>query len=202
MDMKKYENKYYKEGFKLIAGVDEVGRGPLAGPVYAAAVILPAGEIIEGVNDSKKLTEKKREVLYDIIDKKAVCWAVGSVDADIIDKINIRQATHIAMKKAIDTLKFKAEFLLIDGNDKIPFDTPFEYIVKGDMNSQSIAAASIIAKVTRDRYMKELSKVYPLYGFEKHKGYGTMFHMEAIRKYGLCPLHRKSFITPKVLGVK
>lgn len=202
MDMLEYEKKLYNSGFKYIAGIDEVGRGPLAGPVYAAAVILPVGEIIDGINDSKKLSEKKRESLYDIIAEKAICWATASVEPDVIDEINIRQATHLAMKNAVDNLDTKAEFLLIDGNDKIPFDYPYEYLIKGDRRSQSIAAASIMAKVTRDRYMKQMAEVYPEYYFEKHKGYGTKIHMEAIREHGICPLHRKTFITPKVLGIK
>lgn len=202
MDMLEYEKKLYNSGFKYVAGIDEVGRGPLAGPVYAAAVILPVGEIIDGINDSKKLSEKKRESLYDIIAEKAICWATASVEPDVIDEINIRQATHLAMKNAVDNLDTKAEFLLIDGNDKIPFDYPYEYLIKGDGRSQSIAAASIMAKVTRDRYMKQMAEVYPEYYFEKHKGYGTKIHMEAIREHGICPLHRKTFITPKVLGIK
>ncbi len=202
MDMLEYEKKLYNSGFKYIAGIDEVGRGPLAGPVYAAAVILPVGEIIDGINDSKKLSEKKRESLYDIIAEKAICWTTASVEPDVIDEINIRQATHLAMKNAVDKLDIKAEFLLIDGNDKIPFDYPYEYLIKGDGCSQSIAAASIMAKVTRDRYMKQMAEVYPEYYFEKHKGYGTKIHMEAIREHGICPLHRKTFITPKVLGIK
>ena len=202
MDLLEYEKELYNKGFEYIAGIDEVGRGPLAGPVYAAAVILPANEVIEGINDSKKLSEKKREELYDIIAGKAVCWATASVEPSVIDEINIRQATHLAMKAAVDKLAVKPDFLIIDGNDKIPFDYPYEYLIKGDGRSQSVAAASIMAKVTRDRYMKQMAEVYPEYRFEKHKGYGTKVHMEAIREYGICPLHRKTFITPKVLGIK
>ncbi len=200
MSLLEYEQKYLLEGYSLIAGVDEVGRGPLAGPVCAAAVILPAGLEIDGVNDSKKLSEKKREQLYDVIISKAVAWATAFVDAEIIDEINIRQATHLAMETAVNKLSVKADFLLVDGNDKIPFSIPSAYIVKGDAKSLSIAAASIVAKVTRDRYMVEMGKEYPEYFFEKHKGYGTAAHMEAIRTYGLTPLHRRSFMTPKVLG--
>lgn len=200
MSLLEFEEKCIQEGYSLIAGVDEVGRGPLAGPVCAAAVILPVGLEIDGVNDSKKLTEKKRELLYDIIAEKAVAWSVSFVEPEVIDEINIRQATHLAMEKAVSDLAKQPDFLLVDGNDKIPFSVPSAYVVKGDAKSLSIAAASIMAKVTRDRYMVEMSQTYPEYAFEKHKGYGTAAHMEAIRKYGLTPLHRRSFITAKVLG--
>ncbi len=200
MSLLELENKYLQEGYVSIAGVDEVGRGPLAGPVCAAAVILPVGLEIEGVNDSKKLTEKKREQLYDVIAEKALAWSVSFVEPEVIDEINIRQATHRAMEKAVNELSKQADFLLVDGNDKIPFSVPSAYVVKGDAKSLSIAAASIMAKVTRDRYMVEMGIQYPEYGFEKHKGYGTALHMEAIRKHGLTPLHRRSFITAKVLG--
>lgn len=199
--MLEYEQKYLDRGYQNIAGIDEVGRGPLAGPVCAAAVILPPGLVIDGINDSKKLTEKKREALYDIIAKEAVAWATAYVSPEVIDQINIRQATHRAMQMAVDALKIPADFLLVDGNDRIPFDTESEYIIKGDAKSQSIAAASIMAKVTRDRYMVEMDSVYPGYGFAKNKGYGTKVHMEGIRTIGLCPIHRRSFITPKVLGI-
>lgn len=198
--MLEYEKKYLDLGYHFIAGIDEVGRGPLAGPVCAAAVILPEGLVIDGINDSKKLTEKKREALYDIIKESAVAWATAYVEPEEIDRINIRQATHKAMQMAVDALKVPADFLLVDGNDKIPFTVESEYIVKGDAKSQSIAAASIIAKVTRDRYMTEMAKQYPDYGFAQNKGYGTQAHMEGIRAVGLCPLHRRSFITAKVLG--
>ena len=193
--------EYYKKWYKLIAGVDEVGRGPLAGPVCAAAVILPEDMIIDGVNDSKKISEKKREALYDEIIEKAVAYSVAFVEPEVIDEINIRQATHLAMQKAVDGLSPKADFLLIDGNDKIDFnDVDGEYVVKGDATYECIAAASIVAKVTRDRYMVEMDEVYPGYGFAKNKGYGTKVHMEGIREKGLTPLHRRSFITDKVLG--
>lgn len=195
-----YEKKYLDAGYKKIAGIDEVGRGPLAGPVCAAAVILPPGLVIDGINDSKKLTEKKREKLYEIIAKEAIAWAVAYVEPEEIDRINIRQATHLAMEKAVEALEIPADFLLVDGNDKIPFSVSSEYIIKGDANSQSIAAASIMAKVTRDRYMVSMEETYPGYGFAKNKGYGTQAHMEGIREIGLCPLHRRSFITAKVLG--
>ncbi|MEE1013646.1 MAG: ribonuclease HII [Clostridia bacterium] len=199
--MLEYEQRYLEQGYQNIAGIDEVGRGPLAGPVCAAAVILPPGLVIDGINDSKKLTEKKREALYDIIAKEAVAWATAYVSPEVIDQINIRQATHKAMQMAVEALKIPADFLLVDGNDRIPFDTESEYIIKGDAKSQSIAAASIMAKVTRDRYMVEMDSVYPGYGFAKNKGYGTKVHMEGIRSIGLCPIHRRSFITPKVLGI-
>ncbi len=194
--------EYYEKGYSYIAGVDEVGRGPLAGPVCAAAVILPKDLVIEGVDDSKKLSEKKREALYDIIIEKAVAWAAVFVEPQIIDEINIRQATHLAMQRAVDELIIKPDFLLVDGNDKIPFnDVDCDYIVKGDAKFECIAAASIVAKVTRDRYMKEMDGVYPGYDFAKNKGYGTKAHMLGIREKGLTPIHRRSFITDKVLGI-
>ncbi|MBQ2890299.1 MAG: ribonuclease HII [Clostridia bacterium] len=198
--MLEFEEKFYKEGKILIAGVDEAGRGPLAGPVCAAAVILPKGLIIEGVNDSKKLTEKKRDLLFDEIKENAVAYSIQFVYPDIIDEINIRQATHKAMADAVKNLGVSPEHVLIDGNDNIPFDIPYTYIVKGDAKSQTIAAASILAKVSRDRLMVELDKEYPEYGFAKHKGYGTKAHMEAIQKFGVTKVHRKSFMTDKVLG--
>ncbi len=198
--MLEYEKKYLKEGYQYIAGVDEVGRGPLAGPVCAAAVILPPDVVIDGINDSKKLTEKKRELLYDVIAETAIAWTTAYVEPDVIDSINIRRATHMAMQMAVDALKISPDILLVDGNDGIPFTVPSEYIIKGDAKSQSIAAASIMAKVTRDRYMMEMDQVYPGYGFAKNKGYGTQLHMQGIRTQGLCVLHRRSFITAKVLG--
>ena len=201
-DMTEIENGLYLKGFKLIAGVDEAGRGPLAGPVCAAAVILPQGARIEGVNDSKKLTEKKREALFDIICNTAVAYAIEFVSPTVIDEINIRQATSLAMHNAVQNLDRKADHIIIDGNDGIPFDTPYEYIIKGDARSQTIAAASILAKVSRDRLMRELDREYPEYGFAKHKGYGTKAHMEAIQKYGVSEVHRKTFMTDKVLGRK
>lgn len=201
-DMTEIENGLYSKGFKLIAGVDEAGRGPLAGPVCAAAVILPQGARIEGVNDSKKMTEKKREALFDIICNTAVAYAIEFVSPTVIDEINIRQATSLAMHNAVQNLDRKADYIIIDGNDGIPFDTPYEYIIKGDARSQTIAAASILAKVSRDRLMRELDREYPEYGFAKHKGYGTKAHMEAIQKYGVSEVHRKTFMTDKVLGRK
>lgn len=198
--MKEIENSLYSEGYKFIAGVDEAGRGPLAGPVCAAAVILPEDLVIEGVNDSKKLTEKKREALFDIICEKAIAYSIEFVAPDVIDEINIRQATSLAMHNAVQNLDVKADYVIIDGNDKIPYDIPYSYIVKGDAKSQTIAAASILAKVSRDRLMVTLDGEYPEYGFAKHKGYGTKVHCEAIQKYGVLPIHRKSFMTAKVLG--
>jgi len=198
--MLEFENSVYETGKNLIAGIDEAGRGPLAGPVCAAAVIFPKGLVIEEINDSKKLTEKKREKLFDVIIEKAVAYSIEFCYPDEIDEINIRQATHKAMEKAVNGLKIKPEHILIDGNDNIPFDFPYTYIVKGDAKSQSIAAASILAKVSRDRLMVELDEKYPQYGFAKHKGYGTKAHMEAIQQYGVSEVHRKSFMTDKVLG--
>ena len=194
------EKEVIENGFKYVAGVDEAGRGPLAGPVCAAAVILPKGLVIEEINDSKKLTEKKREKLFDIIIENAVAYSIQFCDPEIIDSINIRQATHKAMEDAVNGLSVKPEHIFIDGNDNIPFEYPYTYIVKGDAKSQTIAAASILAKVSRDRLMTELDKEYPQYGFAKHKGYGTKAHMEAIQKYGVTVVHRKSFMTDKVLG--
>jgi len=198
--MREIEVSLYAEGYKFIAGVDEAGRGPLAGPVCAAAVILPEDVVIEGINDSKKLTEKKREILFDIICEKAIAYSIEFVSPDVIDEINIRQATSLAMHNAVQNLNVKADYVIIDGNDRIPFDIPYQYIVKGDAKSQTIAAASILAKVSRDRLMIELDKEYPEYGFAKHKGYGTKVHCEAIQKNGVLPIHRKTFMTAKVLG--
>ena len=201
--MPELATKYIEMGYKFIAGVDEVGRGPLAGPVCAAAVILPNDLIIDGVDDSKKISEKKREKLYDEIISKAIAWRAVFVEPDVIDEINIRQATHLAMQRAVDKLDVKPDFLLVDGNDKIAFDnTPCEYVVKGDAKFECIAAASIVAKVTRDRYMCEMDRQYEGYGFAKNKGYGTKEHMIGIREIGLTPLHRKTFITKKVLGIE
>ncbi len=198
--MLEFENSIYETGKTLIAGIDEAGRGPLAGPVCAAAVILPKGLIIDEINDSKKLTEKKREKLFDVIIENAIAYSIQFCGPEIIDSINIRQATHKAMENAVKGLSVKPEHIFIDGNDNIPFSFPYTYIVKGDAKSQTIAAASILAKVSRDRLMTELDKEYPQYGFAKHKGYGTKAHMEAIQQYGVSVVHRKSFMTDKVLG--
>ena len=180
--------------YRYICGVDEAGRGPLCGPVAAAAVIMPKGSKIEGVNDSKKLTEKKREALYEQIVKEAICYHVCLVDNEEIDQINILNATLKAMENAINGLSVKADFALIDGNRNKGITTSNQTVVKGDSKSYSIACASILAKVTRDRLMVEYDKIYPEYGFLKHKGYGTKAHYEAIEKYGITPIHRKSFL--------
>lgn len=192
-EMLKIEDSLYSEGYEYICGIDEAGRGPLCGPVVAAAVILPKDKYIEGVNDSKKLSLKKREKLYDDIKKEAISVGIGIVDVDIIEEINILNATKLAMIKAIKDLKIKPDYLLIDGNQLIDIDIEKQTVVSGDAKSESIAAASIIAKVTRDRMLVNFDKLYPEYGFAKHKGYGTKMHIEAIKKYGLTPIHRKSF---------
>ena len=192
-NMLEIENMLYDKGYNYICGVDEAGRGPLCGPVVAAAVILKKDDKIEGVNDSKKLSEKKREKLYDEIIKKAIAVGVGVSDVEVIEDINILNATKKAMCEAISNLKIKPEYVLIDGNQPIDISIPFDTVVKGDLKSESIAAASIIAKVTRDRLLREYDKKYPEYGFAKHKGYGTKAHIEAIKKYGLTPIHRPSF---------
>lgn len=191
--MQEIENDKRKQGYKLICGVDEAGRGPLCGPVVAGAVILKEDEVIIGINDSKKISEKKREKLFDEINEKAIAVSVGIVWQDEIDEINILNATKKAMKMAVENLKIKPDYCLIDGNQKVNLDIDYETVIKGDMLSESIAAASIIAKVTRDRMLIEDDKKYPEYGFAKHKGYGTKAHIEAIKKYGLCDLHRKTF---------
>ena len=194
MDWLEYENKAYELGFDVICGVDEAGRGPLAGPVYAAAVILPRGYIVDGVNDSKKLSEKKRDLLFDKIVDECVCYSVGTASVEEIDKINILQATFLAMRRAVDGLSVKPDIALIDGNKKPGLDIEQRDIVKGDATSANIAAAPIIAKVSRDRYMLKLAEKYPQYQFEKHKGYGTKLHYEMLDKYGISEVHRKTFL--------
>ena len=194
MDWLSYEKKYELQGRKLICGVDEAGRGPLAGPVCAAAVIMPSGLMIEGVNDSKKLTPKKRETLYQIILEKCIDYSVSLVCAEKIDEINILNATHLAMKNAVDSLKQKPDMVLVDGNSLPKWDVDSVSIVKGDALSHSIACASILAKVSRDKFMIEQAEKYPSYGFERHKGYGTKAHIEALKKYGPCEIHRKTFL--------
>ena len=190
-----YENIARQKGYKFICGVDEAGRGPLAGPVCAAAVILPPDCIIDGLNDSKKISEKKREMLFEQIIQKAVSYSVAYGTLEEIEKYNILEATYLAMNRAIDGLSQKADFVLIDGN-RIPknIKIPCETVVKGDSKSCSVAAASILAKVTRDRLMLEYDKKYPQYNFAKHKGYGTKAHYEAIKEYGVCEIHRLSFL--------
>ncbi len=192
-DMLEYEKKLWDAGYEFVAGVDEAGRGPLAGPVYAAAVIFPKGLVLEGVNDSKKLTEKKREQLYDVIKENAIAYSIVSVDEKEIDKINILNAAMKAFKLALDNLSKKADFALLDGNRAPQMDIPYEAVVKGDAKVQAIAAASILAKVERDRYITEMDKLYPQYGFAKHKGYPTKEHKEAVAKYGPSPIHRVTF---------
>ncbi len=194
VDMYKYENALRAKGFAAIAGVDEAGRGPLAGSVFAAAVILPEGEVIEGLNDSKKLSEKKREALFDVIQEKAVAYCVCAIDHEEIDRINILEATFKAMNGAVQGLKVPADFVLIDGNRIRGMDyVPHQTVVKGDALSASIAAASILAKVSRDREMIALAKQYPEYEFEKHKAYPTERHRALIAQYGPSPIHRKTF---------
>ena len=191
--MLEIEDNLYSKGYKFVCGVDEAGRGPLCGPVVAAAVILREDDKIEGVNDSKKLSEKKREEVYERIMEKALAVGVGMSDVDVIEEVNILNATKMAMKQAIDNLKQQPDYVLIDGNQMINIDIEGETVVHGDAKSESIAAASIVAKVTRDRMLIEWDKEYPEYGFAKHKGYGTKAHVEAIGKYGLTPIHRPSF---------
>ena len=181
-------------GYKAVCGVDEAGRGPLAGPVFAAAVILPENCEIEGLNDSKKLSEKKREALFDVIKEKAISWSVASVDEKVIDEINILQATYLAMNRAIEQLDLEPQLALIDGNRSSGIQMPNRTVVKGDSKCACIAAASVLAKVTRDWCMQGFSKQYPQYGFEQHKGYGTAAHYAALREYGPSPIHRLSFL--------
>lgn len=194
-----YEKLAIEKGFKTICGIDEAGRGPLAGPVYAAAVILPIDLEIDGLNDSKKLTEKKREVLFDVICEKAISYSIGIATEEEIDEINILNATLLAMRRAVDGLSVKPDYALIDGNQHPGLSIQDETVVKGDGKSMSIAAASILAKVSRDRFMLEIAEKYPEYCFEKHKGYGTKLHYEMIEKYGVSPVHRRSFLK-KILG--
>ncbi|MBQ4573326.1 MAG: ribonuclease HII [Clostridia bacterium] len=190
-----YEENALKAGYKNICGIDEAGRGPLAGPVYAAAVILPLGLEIDGLNDSKKISEKKREQLFDVICEKAVAYSIGIATEKEIDEINILNATFLAMHRAVEGLNVKPDYALIDGNQypKIPMVME-ETVVKGDAKSMSIAAASILAKVSRDRFMLQKAKEYPQYQFEKHKGYGTKLHYEMLTEFGPSPIHRLSFL--------
>lgn len=194
IDWLKYENEAKADGFNVVCGIDEAGRGPLAGPVCAAAVILPEGCIIEGVNDSKKLTEKKRDRLFDVIKETALAYSIATADEKEIDEINILQATYLAMNRAFNGLSIRPDMALVDGNRDPSLGIPTRTIVKGDANSMSIAAASILAKVTRDRFMLEMDKKYPEYQFAKHKGYGTKLHYEMLDKYGASEIHRMSFL--------
>lgn len=199
MKMCEIEKVCREKGYKYIAGVDEAGRGPLAGPVFAAAVILPEDIYIEGINDSKKLSEKKREELFDVICEKADAYCIAEVPENRIDEINILNATFEAMNKAVDGLKICPDYVLVDGNRIAGMKIPHETVVKGDAKSISIAAASILAKVSRDRLMYKMAEKYPEYGFDKHKGYGTKAHCEAILKYGPCDIHRTTFLK-KITG--
>ena len=204
-ELKKIEKEFYEKGITSIAGIDEAGRGPLAGPVVVACVVMPKDSMIEGVNDSKKVSEKKREKLYEQITEEALGFGVGIISQEEIDRINILNATKEGLTIAIKEMKKdlqekqrgfeKPEIILVDALTKIDTDhIPYKSIIKGDAKSYSIAAASIVAKVTRDRIMRAWDEVYPMYGFEKHKGYGTAAHIAAIKEYGLCPLHRRSFV--------
>ena len=194
MDLWVIENGIYESGVSPVCGVDEAGRGPLAGPVCAAAVILPRGIGIEGLNDSKKLSEKQREALFDVIIAKAEAFGIAFATVEEIEALNILGATFLAMNRAIGELEPHPALALIDGNRSVGIETPSRCIVKGDAKCASIAAASILAKVTRDRYMYEMAERYPQYGFEKHKGYGTAAHYAALREYGPSPIHRPSFL--------
>jgi len=188
------EQDLHDRGYTYVCGVDEAGRGPLCGPVFAAACILPDGLFIEGLNDSKKLTEKKREALFDIIKKEALAYCIASASVEEIDELNILEADLLAMRRAIDGLGIKADFAIIDGNVARDFQIPASAVVKGDAKSMSIAAASVLAKVARDRICADLDREYPQYGIAKHKGYGTKLHMDMLRLHGPSPIHRKKFI--------
>jgi ribonuclease HII len=191
--MNKLQEFEHGEEIKCVCGIDEAGRGPLAGPVFAGCVILPDGAKIEGLNDSKKLSPKRREILYDRIKSIAVAYSFSAVSNDVIDEINIKNATHLAMENAVSALKVVPDLLIADGNDNLLFDLPYEYIIRGDQTYTAIAAASIVAKVERDRLMLKLHEKFPNYGWDKNKGYGTKLHYEAIKKFVITSLHRKSF---------
>lgn len=194
VNMWEIENSLYADGFEVICGVDEAGRGPLAGPVCAAAVVLPKGLEIPGLTDSKKLTDKKRRELFPIIQEQAIAYGIGLASHEEIDEINILQATYLAMERALAQLHTKPDIALVDGNRAKDFGLPVRTVVKGDSLSANIAAASVLAKVTRDNLMLELAQQYPEYGFEVHKGYGTKAHYEALRQYGASPIHRVTFL--------
>lgn len=193
-NMWQIEDSFYAQGYQVICGVDEAGRGPLAGPVCAAAVILPKHLEIPGLTDSKKLTDKKRRELFPLIQEQAVAYGIGLASQEEIDEINILQATFLAMERALSQLNVRPDMVLIDGNREREFGVPVQTVIKGDSLSANIAAASILAKVTRDNLMMELAQQYPQYGFEIHKGYGTKAHYEALRQYGASPIHRRSFL--------
>lgn len=190
----KFEHQCYDEGFEIVCGVDEAGRGPLAGPVCAAAVILPRDLEIEGLNDSKKLSDKRRRALFEQITAQAVSYGIAFATEQEIDEINILQATFLAMRRAMERLTVRPSIALIDGNRETDFGLPVRTIVKGDSLSANIAAASVLAKVTRDDFMMQQAELYPQYGFDVHKGYGTCAHYDALRKYGPCPIHRRTFL--------
>jgi len=196
-----FEHQAQEQGFNVVCGVDEAGRGPLAGPVCAAAVILPDGLVIDGLDDSKKLTEKKRDMLYDVICEEAISYGIAFASVEEIEEMNILQATFLAMKRAVESLSVKPDLALVDGNQKPSLDIQARTLVKGDAKSPSIAAASILAKVTRDRLMTEIAEQYPQYEFPKHKGYGTKLHYEKIMEHGISPVHRRSFLK-KITGEK
>lgn len=193
-NMWQIEDSFYAQGYQVICGVDEAGRGPLAGPVCAAAVILPKHLEIPGLTDSKKMTDKKRRELFPLIQEQAVSYGIGLASQEEIDEINILQATFLAMERALSQLNVRPDMVLIDGNRERDFGVPVQTVIKGDSLSANIAAASILAKVTRDNLMMELAQQYPQYGFEIHKGYGTKAHYEALRQYGASPIHRRSFL--------
>lgn len=199
MDWLEFEKAAAAKGYKAVCGVDEAGRGPLAGPVCAAAVILPENTIIEGVNDSKKLSEKKREALFDVIKEQALSYSIAFASVEEIEEMNILNATMLAMKRAVEGLDVKADYAMIDGNRLPNLDIDSEFIIKGDARSMSIACASILAKVSRDRLLYKYAEEFPEYSFDKHKGYGTKVHVEALKKYGPCKYHRLSFLT-KILN--
>lgn len=194
INLKQIEEELHQKGFKNICGIDEAGRGPLAGPVVVAGVIMPEGSMIEGVNDSKKVSEKKREILYDKIIEEALSYSVAIIGQDIIDDINILNATKQGVTNVVKGLDIRPDLIIIDALNHINTDgVPYEPIIKGDAKCYSIAAASILAKVTRDRIMREWDEIYPQYGFKQHKGYGTAKHIQSIKEYGICPIHRRSF---------
>ena len=193
MDLHEFDMQYYRE-YPLLCGMDEAGRGPLAGDVFAAAVILAPDTVIEGINDSKKLTEKKREKLFDEIKEKALYWSIKTASVEEIEQLNILNCAMLAMKRAAESLGVTPDMALADGNKTPQLSCPVQFVIKGDAKSQSIAAASILAKVARDRYMKEMALKYPQYSFEKHKGYGTKAHYQALDEYGPCEIHRMSFL--------
>lgn len=194
MELWNMEKKHFDAGLQYVCGVDEAGAGPLAGPVYAAAVILPPHLEIPGLTDSKKLSDKKRRELFPVIKEQALAWGIGVATEQEIDEINILQATFLAMRRALEQLPVKPDLALIDGNRETDFGLPVKTVVKGDSLSANIAAASVLAKVSRDDWMLEMAKAYPEYGFDIHKGYGTRAHYDALREYGACPIHRKTFL--------